>query len=85
MTDSSLLTVDVRDVLKAGGEPLSDIMRAVASLAPGQGLRLLAIFKPVPLFSVMAQKGFSHGEREIGDGDWEVIFTPAAAARDAAQ
>ncbi len=74
MTESSLLTLDVREILKAGGEPFSDIMRAVASLAPGQGLRLLAIFKPVPLFTVMAQRGFSHSEREIGGGDWEVIF-----------
>ncbi len=77
MTQPSLVTLDVRDILKAGGEPFSDIMRTVASLAPDQGLRLLAIFKPVPLFSVLGQRGFSHTEREIGGGDWEVIFTPA--------
>ncbi len=80
MTEASLLTLDVREILKAGGEPFSDIMRAVASLAPGQGLRLLAIFKPVPLFTVMAQRGFSHSEREIGGGDWEVVFTPTGRA-----
>lgn len=79
MTENSLVTVDVRETLKAGGEPFSDIMKAVAGLRPGQGLKLLAIFKPVPLFAVMAEKGFSHAEREIGGGDWEVIFTPAGA------
>lgn len=79
MTTPELSTVDVRDILKAGGEPFSDIMQAVAALAPGQGLRLLATFKPVPLFGVLGQKGFSHTEREIGGGDWEVIFMPAAA------
>lgn len=79
MTESSLVTVDVRETLKAGGEPFSDIMKAVAGLMPGQSLKLLAIFKPVPLFAVMAEKGYSHVEREIGGGDWEVIFTPAAA------
>jgi hypothetical protein len=77
MTEPSLLTLDVREVLKSGGEPFSDIMRGVESLAPGQGLRLLAIFKPVPLFAVLAKRGFNHTEREIGGGDWEVIFTPA--------
>ncbi len=76
MTAPSLFTLDVRDILKSGGEPISEIMNAVGSLAPGQGLRLLAIFKPVPLFAVLAQRGFSHTEREIGGGDWEVIFTP---------
>jgi uncharacterized protein (DUF2249 family) len=77
MTTQSVSTLDVRDILKAGGEPFSDIMQAVTALRPGQGLRLLATFKPVPLFSVMSQRGFGHTEREIGGGDWEVIFTPA--------
>ncbi len=80
MPEESLITVDVRETLKAGGEPFSDIMKAVASLKPGQRMKLLASLKPVPLFAVLAQKGFTHSEREIGGGDWEVVFTPAGAA-----
>ncbi len=78
MTEPSLSTLDVRDILKAGGEPFSAIMQAVDALQPGQGLRLLATFKPVPLFGVMAQRGFGHAEQPIGGGDWEVTFTPSA-------
>ncbi len=70
------LIVDVRPVLRAGGEPFADIMAAVNSLAPGQPLRLFATFKPIPLFAVMASKGFEHTEHEIGGGEWEVLFTP---------
>lgn len=70
--------LDVRPILKAGGEPFSAIMEAVAALAPGQALRLLASFKPVPLFQVLGARGFEPAAREIGGGDWEVIFTPAA-------
>lgn len=81
MTEPSVSTLDVRDILKAGGEPFSVIMQAVDGLAPGQGLKLLATFKPVPLFGVMAQRGFGHREREIGGGDWEVTFTPTEAKR----
>lgn len=84
MASDTLSTLDVRDILKAGGEPFSEIMQAVAGLAPGQGLRLLATFKPVPLFNVMAQRGFTHSEREIGGGDWEVVFTPSQPAADKA-
>lgn len=83
MTDTNLSTLDVRDILKAGAEPFSHIMQAVEALTPGQGLRLLATFKPVPLFNVLAQRGFGHTEREIGGGDWEVIFTPANQAASA--
>ncbi|MCC6610691.1 MAG: DUF2249 domain-containing protein [Burkholderiales bacterium] len=83
-TSASQVTLDVREILKAGGEPFDEIMQAVAALAPGQALHLLATFKPMPLFGVMAQRGYTHAEREIGDGDWEVIFSPAAASGTAA-
>lgn len=75
----TFMDVDVRPTLRAGGEPFGEIMAAVNTLPPGQGLRLLATFKPVPLFHVLGSKGFTHEEREIGDGDWEVLFSPTGA------
>jgi uncharacterized protein (DUF2249 family) len=71
--------LDVRPILREGGEPFSVIMAAVAALAPGQPLRLLATFKPLPLFQALGARGFDAAAREIGGGDWEVIFTPAGA------
>ena len=71
--------LDVRPILRAGGEPFTVIMDAVKKLGSGQALRLLATFEPIPLYSVLAKKGFAHAAREIGDGDWEVVFTPTAA------
>lgn len=84
MTDS-LLTLDVRPILRSGGEPFPEIMQALADLKSGQGLRLLATFKPVPLFSVMQKKGFTHSETEVGENDWEIIFTPQGSAPAAVQ
>ncbi|MGB5904834.1 MAG: DUF2249 domain-containing protein [Xanthobacteraceae bacterium] len=83
---TSFMDVDVRPTLRAGGEPFGEIMAAIARLQPGQGLRLLATFEPVPLFHVLGSKGFSHEAKEIGGGDWEVLFSPAdaAVARDTA-
>lgn len=77
---TQFIDVDVRPTLRAGGEPFGAIMAAIATLQPGQGLRLLATFEPVPLFHVLGSKGFSHEAREIGGGDWEVLFSPAATA-----
>lgn len=74
-------TLDVRPILKAGGEPFPQIMQAIAKLQDGQALRLLATFKPEPLFAVMKNKGYSHCEKALDGGDWEVIFTPATAAQ----
>ena len=77
MTD--YIDVDVRPILRSGGEPFSVIMAALDQLAPGQGLRLYATFKPVPLFAVMADKGFAHSERALDGGEWEVLFEPVTA------
>jgi uncharacterized protein (DUF2249 family) len=74
---TTFVELDVRPILRSGGEPFQQIIQAVAALAPGQGLRLFATFKPVPLFSVLGSKGFNHEARELDGGDWEVLFRPA--------
>ncbi|WP_116652802.1 DUF2249 domain-containing protein [Pelagibacterium sediminicola] len=70
----TFVDLDVRPILLNGGEPFSKIMEAVERLAPDEGLRLYATFKPLPLFQVLGAKGFSPEAREIEGGDWEVLF-----------
>jgi uncharacterized protein (DUF2249 family) len=77
---STFVDLDVRPILRAGGEPFQQIMQAVAALAPGQGLRLFATFKPIPLFGVLGSKGFSYEATELDGGDWEVLFRPTETA-----
>ena len=77
---ATFVDLDVRPILRDGGEPFQAIMETVTALAPGQGLRLLATFKPVPLFSVLGSKGFTHEAKELEGGDWEILFHPAGAA-----
>ncbi|HXT08814.1 MAG TPA: DUF2249 domain-containing protein [Roseiarcus sp.] len=79
MTQSAPLTVDVRPTLRAGGEPFPQIMQAVSSLTPGQPLRLLATFEPIPLYSVLGRKGYTHNAVHHGEADWEILFTPGGA------
>lgn len=69
------LTVDVREELRRGGEPLPRIMRAVGELVAGQPLRVLATFEPLPLYAVLGRQGFSHRATRLGSADWEVVFT----------
>lgn len=81
---TSALEVDVRPILRNGGEPFGAIMAAVSELAPGQSLKLFATFRPVPLFSVMAAKGFDFVDTELEGGEWEVIFTPVGPVEEPA-
>lgn len=72
---SGTVTLDVRGDLRNGNEPFSKIMHTVERLRPGEKLSLRVPFEPVPLFAVMAQRGFAHAARQRPDGDWEVLFT----------
>lgn len=79
MTDN-FAQLDVRPILRDGGEPFQAIMGAVNALNPGQGLKLLVTFRPQPLFGVMANRGFDHEVVELDGGDFEVRFTPTPTA-----
>lgn len=68
--------LDVRPLIAAGDEPFAAIMAATDALAPGEGLRLIAPFRPAPLMSVMANGGFGAADRRREDGAWEVTFLP---------
>lgn len=68
------VTVDVRNEIRSGIEPFATIMEAIRFLGPGQSLRLLAPFKPLPLLRLLVRKGFSHVAAPLNEGDWEVLF-----------
>lgn len=73
--NDKVITLDVREMLRTGREPFSQIMATVAGLQPEEQLRLLAPFEPVPLFKELRRQGLSHTAYPIGSGDWEVLFT----------
>ena len=70
-----VFTLDVRDDIRRGREPFGRIMQAVSALEPDQDLLLIAPFEPKPLYSVLAQQGFTHEAKPAQGGDWEVRFT----------
>lgn len=75
--------LDVRDDLRHGREPFSRIMAAVAALAPHQVLHVRTTFEPVPLFAVLARRGFAHAAEPHAADDWSVWFhRPVASVRD---
>lgn len=68
------VALDVRPMLARGEEPFHAIMTAAAAVPVGQALRLRAGFEPLPLYDVLAGRGFSHQSRQLGPADWETIF-----------
>jgi uncharacterized protein (DUF2249 family) len=76
-TDDPAITeeLDVRPLLERGEEPFKLIMEAVGRIPEGGALRLRTTFEPVPLYEVMARRGFSHFSRQFTPDDWEVVFS----------
>ena len=74
MTHESFLELDVRPLVASRRPPLPAILDAVSRLASGQALRLIAPFEPVPLYAVLADRGYSHETTTRADGTWVVIF-----------
>ncbi len=70
------LLLDVRPILASGGHPLAAIKSAIDCLAPGQALRLVAPFRPEPLFRLMQEKGYEAHVADRDDGGTEVLFVP---------
>lgn len=69
-----MATIDARPIIAAGGEPFDAIMAAVASLAEGEDLIVLAPFEPVPLEGVLSSEGFTYDVTELASDNWRVIF-----------
>jgi uncharacterized protein (DUF2249 family) len=66
--------VDVRDDIRRGEEPFGTIMAAVRGLASGQALELRVPFEPIPLYGVLAKRGFAHWAESRAADDWSAWF-----------
>lgn len=75
-----VVELDVREELRAGGEPFSRIMAAVSALRADEVLHLRAIFEPVPLFAVLQGHGFTHQAVAHAPDDWSIWFWRPVAA-----
>jgi uncharacterized protein (DUF2249 family) len=69
------ISLDVREEIRQGRKPCGVITQTVAALQPGQSLRLIAPFEPVPLFDLLGSQGYGHRATALPGGDWEVVFS----------
>lgn len=71
-----LVELDVRPLLRQGGEPFSVIMDTVEKLEEGDSLVLHATMKPVPLLKKLETKGYRHVCEQLAEDHWKVTFEP---------
>ena len=66
--------LDVRD---RDDPPFPVISDALDDLAPDERLRLVNDFEPVPLYDVLADRGFEHEAERVADDEWHVTIERA--------
>ncbi len=67
------VVLDVRPIISSGSDPLKIILQTVRGMRQGQALHLINSFEPIPLYSVLGDRGFEHLTRNV-QGVWHVWF-----------
>lgn len=63
----SVIELDVRPILSAGSDPLTDILKAVQTLGNDSALKIINSFEPQPLIALLEKKGFGSWTDRLGD------------------
>lgn len=86
ISNDKILMLDVRPLIDAGQDPLSEILAKIKQVKKGEVLVIKNSFEPIPLYSVLEKKGFSHwtDKEENYFIVWfykekEITFEPASA------
>lgn len=65
--------LDVRPIIDEGKDPLSTIMNFVKNIADDEIFLLINSFEPIPLYTVLGNKGFKHFTEKV-DNTFKVYF-----------
>jgi uncharacterized protein (DUF2249 family) len=68
------ITLDVRPIIVTGVDPFQKIMLATKSLKVNQTLRIINVFEPLPLISVLENKGFEAWTKQVATDEFHTFF-----------
>ena len=68
------IVLDVREALASGKDPLTSILDKVKALSPGDALKVINTFEPVPLIKMLEKQGFTASVECISPELVETVF-----------
>ncbi|MCW3091829.1 MAG: hypothetical protein JWP81_2898 [Ferruginibacter sp.] len=71
---ADMIELDVRPVIESGKDPLNIIVEKIATVQPGQVLKIINSFEPVPLILLLEKKGFTSYTDTVSDSLVETYF-----------
>ncbi len=73
ISPDKIITLDVREDISTGVDPFKKIMSTIKNLSDDLVLHLINTFEPVPLYSVLGNRGYEHWT-ENNNNVWEIFF-----------
>lgn len=67
ISKEKIIELDVRPIINSGKDPFLDIMNKVKSLKADEVLLIINSFEPIPLYTVLGEKGFDHWTEKTDD------------------
>lgn len=64
--------LDVRDLEPP--EPMQQALAALATLKPGERLRMLHHREPFPLYAMLRERGYTHRTTQLADDTYEILI-----------
>ena len=68
-------TIDIREMLNRGEQPVHEVLAAIKLLAIGQILEIIAPFIPAPLLDKSLSMDYKHWLDKKGNDEYRVYFT----------
>lgn len=64
---ANIIDLDVRPIIASGKDPLHIIIEKIKTIQPGQAIKIINSFEPVPLILLLEKKGFASYTETIKD------------------
>lgn len=72
---SEIMVLDVRPTIESGADPFKEIMAAVKELKESETLKVINVFEPIPLITILKEKGYKSRTDEISNDEFHTFFT----------
>lgn len=73
-TEAVVETIDIREMLNAGEQPVHEVLSAIKKLEPGKILEIIAPFLPAPLVDKASGLGYAHWIVDNGTEEFRIYF-----------
>lgn len=73
-------TIDIREMLHAGEQPVHEVLSAMKKLSKGEILEVIAPFIPAPLLDKASSLEYVHWLHNVSEEEFRVYFSSEAAS-----